>query len=160
MQSLARATTAAALARPGPSSTVVLGRRYLAADSHAHHDEHHDNTQYRPEGFTSAGWRYLIVGAAAVVAFYKWAPAPGEEAYLTRYIKYYMTPAESWEAVNTKHLLLSAEAQAGSLLIAGAKRPLVHRYRYPQMLDHGSPHLQPIGTQVDLSNVVVKGDRE
>ncbi|KZT19904.1 hypothetical protein NEOLEDRAFT_1183005 [Neolentinus lepideus HHB14362 ss-1] len=160
MQSLAR-TRVATLARPSSRSAILAGRRFLASDAHdEHHDEHHDIAPARPEGFTSPGWGYLIALSAAVVAFYKYAPAPGDEAYITRYIKHYTHNAEEWERINIKHLFLSKESQESALLVADARPPVVHRYRYPQMLERASPHLQRVGPQVDLSGVVAKTDKD
>ena len=84
------------------------------------------------QGFASKGWAYTVAAALATVAFYKYAPAPGEANYITRYIEYYQTPRELWERINNHHLAISHDASEAKLLIDDAKRPPIHRYRYPQ----------------------------
>ncbi|KAI0066216.1 hypothetical protein BV25DRAFT_1821125 [Artomyces pyxidatus] len=93
---------------------------------------------YLLQGFTSAGWRYTIVGALAVVAFYKYAPAAGEDNFVTRYIAHYYTPKEVWERINNKHLVMTAEMQENAQVIQGAKRPPIHRFRHPQCVYYRS----------------------
>lgn len=66
------------------------------------------------------------------VGFYKWAPSPGQDVYLTRWLAQYMTPRDFWASLNEKHLLLSQQASDDTILQADAKRPHIHRYRYPQ----------------------------
>lgn len=66
------------------------------------------------------------------VGFYKFAPAPGDDVYLTRWLAYYSTPREVWQALNVKHLALTQEASVGTLLVADAQPPRAHRFRYPQ----------------------------
>lgn len=67
-----------------------------------------------------------------VVAFYKFAPAQGEENRITAAIAEYMKPAEVWERLTIKHLLQTVEVSDNALLIGDAKPAPVHRYRYPQ----------------------------
>ncbi|KDQ57572.1 hypothetical protein JAAARDRAFT_130734 [Jaapia argillacea MUCL 33604] len=157
MQSLARA----ALACPKRPATAIAGRRLASSDSHAHeHHEEHDNTQYPKEDFSSPAWRGVILASLLVAGFYKYAPEPGEDNLLTSYIARYGTPSQVWEKINKQHLYLTQEATETILLFQDAKRPAIHRCRYPQLMEQVSPHLQPVGTSVDMSNVVVKGERE
>ena len=131
-------------------------------------------------GFTTPFWRNTFILSLAVVAFYKYAPAPGEDVYLTRYLAHYGTPSEIWSKINEKHLLMSQKASEVTALQTDAQRPNLHRYRHPQsapssshhlcpvisshfcsrFLDTGSPHLQPVGTSVDMGSVVAKMARE
>ena len=106
------------------------------------------------------------------VGFYKFAPAPGEDAGLTRWLASTATPREVWEYRNAKHLALVQRASADTLLTTDARRPPVHRYRYPQyvrelrfqsrltrlcrIFEQKSPHLVPVGGDVDLTGLVVK----
>ena len=66
------------------------------------------------------------------MAFYKFAPAPGEDNRLTAALAEYTKPSEFWEKLTVKHLLQTVEVSDGALLIGDAKRAPVHRYRYPQ----------------------------
>ena len=86
----------------------------------------------RTTDFSSAGWRYLVLLGLGTAAFYNFAPAPGEDTYLARFIAHYMTPAEVWRNYAEAHLLLSAESAQEALLVADARPPPVHRFRYPQ----------------------------
>src|SRR5260221_4404375 len=95
--------------RPQVACLSRIQRRSLSSDSDSH-DQHHgaeDTSSYPKEGmailfmygtpsysysrlgFTSAGWTYTIIAALGVVGFYKFAPSPGEENYVTRYISHY-----------------------------------------------------------------------
>ncbi|OJT10773.1 hypothetical protein TRAPUB_12715 [Trametes pubescens] len=135
--SLARA--AGAVLRPTQrAGTSLLQRR--AASSHAHdehhHDEHHgeyhDTNVYPPEVFNTPFWRTAVIAAFGVVAFYKFAPAPSDETLIAKYVSRTMTSGEVWKDILFKHLLLSAQGSDETLLIADAKPPVVHRYRFPQ----------------------------
>ncbi|OBZ68131.1 hypothetical protein A0H81_11904 [Grifola frondosa] len=141
------------------ASTYLSQRRAASSDSHDHHhEEYHDNNVYPKEDFLTPFWRNFIIFSAGVVAFYKYAPAPSNDAYLTRWISQYATPAEVLERLGYKHLLLSAEQSVDNLIMADAKRPPVHRYRYPQRFEQYSPHVQPVGIKFDMGDVIVKGD--
>ena len=84
-------------------------------------------------GFTSsAGWTYTLIAALGIVGFYKFAPSPGEDNYVTRYISYYFTPSSSWAATNDRHLELTANLQEAVQISQTGQRPHIHRYRYPQ----------------------------
>ncbi|KAG2059240.1 hypothetical protein BDR06DRAFT_1003848 [Suillus hirtellus] len=137
-------------------SVSLIQRRFASHDSHAH-DEHHDDTHYsREAGFSTPFWRNTVLLSLLAVGFYKWAPSPNQDVYLTRWLAQYTTPSEIWAAINEKHLLLSQQASDNAILQADAKRPNVHRYRYPQILDTGSPHLQPVGRVADMSSTAVR----
>lgn len=73
----------------------------------------------------------LLVGVLAV-GFYKFAPGQGEDVTLTKFISKYATPAETWEAINLDHLAKTQQLSTEMLLMSDAKKPLTHRYRYPQ----------------------------
>lgn len=66
-----------------------------------------------------------------VVGFYKYAPKRDEENQITRFLEHNATPREVWAKLNLQHLLLEAEGQVDTLIVADAKRGPVHRYRYP-----------------------------
>ncbi|KAI0319175.1 hypothetical protein OF83DRAFT_1163084 [Amylostereum chailletii] len=161
--SLSRAALRAA--RPRALVLSQSSRRLASSSVHEHHDEHHhdehhDSTQYPKEGFTSRGWTYSIVAALGIVGFYKFAPTAGEDNFLTRYIAFYYTPVEEWATRNAKHLQLSSELSEAQHVIQGACRPPVRRYRYPQKFELASPFSVPVGTDVDLSDLKVKSDKD
>ena len=84
-------------------------------------------------GFTSsAGWAYTLIAALGIVGFYKFAPSPGEDNYVTRYISYYFTPSSSWADTNDRHLELTVNLQEAVQISQTGQRPHIHRYRYPK----------------------------
>jgi len=82
--------------------------------------------------FTTPFWRNALIVAGVVTAAYKYAPEPGDNIYLTRWIAMYTTPSKEWVEVNTQNTALQAEVADNTRLTASAGRPPVHRYRYPQ----------------------------
>lgn len=87
---------------------------------------------YFLEGFATPFWRNTVLFSILTVGFYKFAPAPGEDVYLTRYIAQFQTPREIWAAINEKHVNAATVAGEELLLQHSATRPRTHRYRYPQ----------------------------
>jgi hypothetical protein len=75
---------------------------------------------------------YGAAFAAGLYVWYKFAPAPGDEPYLTRLVGHYGTPVDVWQNINASHLKLISGASDDALLQKDAKRPVVHRFRYPQ----------------------------
>lgn len=77
-------------------------------------------------------WRNTFFFSVLVTGFYKFAPAPGDDTFLTQYLAQFNTPKETWARINEKHVLDVTTASEQLLLQASAQRPKVHRYRYPQ----------------------------
>ena len=82
--------------------------------------------------FFNKVWLGWTLAGLAAVGWYKYAPDAGEGTYLTDWMSYYSTSSEVWNKINLQHLLMSAEGQMEVLTITDAKRPPVHRYRFPQ----------------------------
>ncbi|KIJ67670.1 hypothetical protein HYDPIDRAFT_107141 [Hydnomerulius pinastri MD-312] len=140
------------------SSATALQRRFASHDSHAH-EQHYDDAHYSPEaGFSTPFWRNTLIISLATVGFYKWAPTPNEDVYLTRWLAYYATPSEVWAKMNEKHLLQSQEVTDNATVQASGTRPGIIRYRYPQSLEQASPYLQPVGGVPEVSRVVARTD--
>ena len=76
-------------------------------------------------------WRNFVLLSLGAVAIYKYAPSPEDSAF-SRMIAHYKTPSDVWRAININNLLVSADSQEKTLVIADAKMPRVHRYRFPQ----------------------------
>ncbi|KAK0212988.1 hypothetical protein DFS33DRAFT_1285785 [Desarmillaria ectypa] len=147
--------TAARLSRATPRR-VILSKIRTYSDSHSHEHHHEeDTTVYPKEGF-GAGWRNAALVSVAVAIAYKLAPSPGEDALLTRWMAERQAPVRQDFERNLNHTILTQEQSNERLLFAEAKRPIIHRYRFPQMLDNGSPFNIPVGLTSDLSNVKVK----
>lgn len=121
---------------PGEESTVE-SRPTPPAASPAH-----------PAGFSAPIWRNGVLGALALVLYYRLVPssavrnADGElevpEHPITKYLAYNMPEAGLWKARNAKHLDLAKEAADDKLLFQEAERPKIRRIRYT-----GSVSLQP-----------------
>lgn len=77
-------------------------------------------------------WRNTVLFSAVAAGFYTFAPAPGEDLYITRYIAQFKTPSDAWAGLNEKHVVSITDECEGQLLQASATRPPTHRYRYPQ----------------------------
>ncbi|KAF5351820.1 hypothetical protein D9756_007373 [Leucocoprinus leucothites] len=136
-----------------------LARRQLTAPwrrwaSTGHGEEH---GSFPKEDFATPFWRNAIIVAGLAAVAYKYAPEPGDNVYLTRWIAMYTTPAAQWLDMNAQNTALRAEVAENTRLTTSAKQPAVHRYRYPQSFEQASPFLVGVGTQADLSDLVVKG---
>ncbi|KAH9040052.1 hypothetical protein EDB85DRAFT_1926835 [Lactarius pseudohatsudake] len=155
------AKTALRAARPRAVHISCTQRRNASSGSHGH-DEHHnaDAASYPKEGFASAGWTYTIIAALGIVGFYKFAPSPEEDNYLTRYISHYFTPSSSWASTNDRHLELTTSLQEAVQISQSGQRPHVHRYRYPHSLEVASAFAVPVGGDPEVSGVKVKGANE
>ncbi|KAH6914131.1 hypothetical protein BKA70DRAFT_1260518 [Coprinopsis sp. MPI-PUGE-AT-0042] len=126
-----------------------------SSSSHHHHTE--GEADYRvPEGFGNTVWRNTVLAGLAIVAFYKYAPEPSENVYLTRWIAMYSRSREDWLNFNAVHTAASQESANQSLLFHDAKAPVLRRYRYPQAIGQASPFLNGVGLGVDTSDLVVK----
>ncbi|KAK7692679.1 hypothetical protein QCA50_004312 [Cerrena zonata] len=158
--SLARASRSVRL--KGLCRPMITSRpaSHHAGEHDHHHDTHSaDSVAFPREDFSSPIWRRFVLAGLLAAGFYKFAPSPNEDNYFTRALAQYQTPSEYWAKLNGKHLALTAEAQTDSLLVASAKPPPVHRYRFPQAFEQYSPHVQAVGTSVDFSDLLVKGDK-
>ena len=129
-------------------------------------------------GFATSTIVKIVVFAGAVAAFYKYAPSASDDNIITRYISRNTTPSEVWEEINHKHAVLEQQQADKSQTLWSAQKPPVHRFRYPQcvqpplrplapmlihlpmqfcrQIDQALPHRQPVGSRVDLSDLVVK----
>ncbi|KZV66896.1 hypothetical protein PENSPDRAFT_584706 [Peniophora sp. CONT] len=142
-----------------PAAVAPATRRQAsgaAHDDHHHHEE--DTTVYPPEGFNSRGWIYTIAGIAGVVAFYKYAPSQDSDNGVKRWIQARLEQAKNLQDRSDEHLALSAANQDGILTIQSARRPSSYRIRHAEMIGSSSPFSVPVGSEVDLSGVRVKGD--
>ncbi|KAG7090836.1 hypothetical protein E1B28_009918 [Marasmius oreades] len=155
---LSKAVRTTLLARPRTTPSLsATGHRH--GSSSTHHDEHrgeHDNTVYPKEGFFSPAWRNGVLVSVLALAAWQYAPEPNDEAYLTRWIMMYKTPKEKWLEMNATHAAQSRVVAEQTKLFDLGVAPPVHRLRFPQIIDQGSPFCNGIGMNVDMSNVKVK----
>ncbi|KAG6820889.1 hypothetical protein H0H93_010233 [Arthromyces matolae] len=152
-----------------PVAASVLRRRAASSSAHDNHHHHDANEQYPREGqsirpstrlrplnagqieFSGPFWRNTVISALLVAAFYKFAPEPTNETYLTRWMALYYTPRERLMQLAVKHTAMSADNSDATVLLGSARQPPVHRYRYPQSFEKSSPFLMPVGEAVDTA---------
>ncbi|KAK4051367.1 hypothetical protein OIV83_002851 [Microbotryomycetes sp. JL201] len=127
---------------------------------------------YPEEGFNAPFWSKLAVAGLAVALVLRLAPAPpeatGEDSqagtgapWITRYITHNLTPAtDLWKKRNERHLELAIEAANDKLLIQEAEQPKIRRLRYLGSFDQASPNLIPVGSQADLTDLVIKHEKD
>ncbi|KAM0789258.1 hypothetical protein ACM66B_000101 [Microbotryomycetes sp. NB124-2] len=128
---------------------------------------------YPEEGFNAPFWTKLAVGGLAVALVLRLAPAPPEATgqddqdqendapWITRYITHNLTPATGlWKQRNERHLELAIEAANDKLLIQEAEKPKIRRLRYLGSFDQASPNGIPVGSQADLTDLVIKHEKD
>ncbi|KAK4057199.1 hypothetical protein OIO90_001694 [Microbotryomycetes sp. JL221] len=128
---------------------------------------------YPEEGFNAPFWTKLAIGGLALALVLRLAPAPPEATgqdedadnnqapWITRYITHNLTPAtDLWKQRNERHLELSIEAANDKLLFQEAEKPKIRRLRYLGSFDQASPNLIPVGSQADLSDLVIKHEKD
>jgi len=139
------------------NTTRPLTALRYASTEHGHeHHEAEDATEYPKERFATSTIVKVVALAGAVAAFYKYAPSASDENIISRYISSKLTPSEVWEKVNFKHTVLEQQQADNSQILWSAQKPQVHRFRYPLEIDQSFPHRQPVGSAVDLNDLVVK----
>lgn len=137
-------TRAAVCTKHLNSSIIAWQQRSTSSIPQAHGSD--DGSQAPLEaGFTTPFWRNALLLSLAAAGFYRWAPTPDQDVYLTKWLAQYATPRDFWTTVNEKQLLRSQQIASNTVLQSVAQRPTKVKYRYPQMLEQGSPHLQPVG---------------
>ncbi|GAA5832877.1 hypothetical protein JCM5353_003738 [Sporobolomyces roseus] len=148
--------TATPLARP---SSIRL------ASSHAHSEP--SSTEHFPqEGFNAPFWRNLSLAAIGLALYLRLAPSASSsdeqsEPWLTRYIAHNLAPsADKFKARNEKHLELAKQAADDKLLFQEAEKPRIKRLRYLGTFDQASPNGIPVGSQADLSGLVIKSEKQ
>ena len=90
------------------------------------------NSTNRSLDFSSPIWRNTLIASLVTVGAYKYAPEPGDDTYLTRWIALYQTPRETWLEINAVHTAKQQEASTYNILLSDARKEPAHRYRYPQ----------------------------
>lgn len=87
-------------------------------------------------GFNTPAWRNtIILGILATVA-YKYAPEPGEENSVTKWIRESATTEERLLDVNAGHSAQQAQVSHINRVAAKARRPLVYRTQNPGCVSH------------------------
>ncbi|THU95496.1 hypothetical protein K435DRAFT_595967, partial [Dendrothele bispora CBS 962.96] len=149
---------ASSLVRQRAIAPAIQHRSASTTSHDDHHDHHHheDTTVYPQERFFSPFWGRMLIIAALGGAAIKYAPERGDDAFFTRWIQMYTTSSEQWIDMNAQHAAQSKEVAERTVLFASASRPPVHRFRFPQNMAGGSPFINSVGSDVDMSDVVAK----
>ncbi|SCV69684.1 BQ2448_1078 [Microbotryum intermedium] len=169
-RSLFRPTTlrTALTARPAPVSALVA-RRFASTHHDGHHVDHNAGDVFPEEGFNAPFYSKIAFAAVAAFVLLRISPATNstpseaqdEKPYMTRYIEHNLTPkVEVFKEYNRRHLEMALGAAQDKLLFQEAERPRVTRMRNPGMFDQASPHAIPVGSQADLSNLVIKSEKD
>ncbi|GAA5826485.1 hypothetical protein JCM11251_002391 [Rhodosporidiobolus azoricus] len=165
MSSLLRSAARPSASASRAARTTLRSRQ---ASSHAHADA--AGEVYPQEGFNAPFWRWLSLAGVGIFVYTRAAPvhlAPTEGAdleeqpWLTRYIAYNLNPtSEKWKARNDKHLELAKQAADDKLLFQEAERSRMRRLRYLGTFDQASPNGIEVGSQADLSDLVIKSEKQ
>ncbi|GAA5896405.1 hypothetical protein JCM6882_001005 [Rhodosporidiobolus microsporus] len=165
MSSLIRSAARPSASAPRAARSTLRSRQ---ASSHAHAES--SSEVYPQEGFNAPFWRWLSLAGVGVFVYSRAAPvhlAPkdgadlDEQPWLTRYIAYNLAPsADKWKARNDKHLELAKEAADDKLLFQEAERSRMRRMRYLGTFDQASPNGIEVGSQADLSDLVIKSEKD
>ncbi|KZS98694.1 hypothetical protein SISNIDRAFT_546597 [Sistotremastrum niveocremeum HHB9708] len=144
-------------------------RRFASSGAdHGHdgHDSHELSTvTYPSETFSTPFWRNIVIGGISAFLLYEYYPSilgtsDDRAPLLTRFIAYYSPDPSKWERINQRHLLHTVDQADDQLIFQEAKKPFIHRYQFTGAFDAGSPNNVPLGTSVDLSDLVVRRDYE
>ncbi|GAA5831652.1 hypothetical protein JCM3766R1_004967 [Sporobolomyces carnicolor] len=152
---LRSAPRARAVARP-----VEQGVRFGSSTTAEHSTEH-----FPQEGFNAPFWRRLSLAAIGIALYLRIAPSSdsdnASEPWLTRYIAYNLAPsADKFKERNEKHLEAAKQLADDKLLFQEAEKPRVKRMRYLGTFDQASPNGIPVGSQADLSGLVIKSEKQ
>ncbi|SCZ89263.1 BZ3500_MvSof-1268-A1-R1_Chr9g10348 [Microbotryum saponariae] len=177
-RSLFRLTTLRTVLVARPTSVSALGARRFASTHHdGHHVDHNAGDVFPEEGkdavfspcFNAPFYSKIAFAAVAAFVLIRMSPATNpttsesqdEKPYITRYIEHNLTPrAGVFKEHNQRHLEMAIAAAEDKLLFQEAERPRVRRMRNPGMFDQASPHAIPVGSQADLSNLVIKSEQD
>ncbi|KDE02437.1 hypothetical protein MVLG_07005 [Microbotryum lychnidis-dioicae p1A1 Lamole] len=169
-RSLFRLTTLRTVLVARPTSVSALGARRFASTHHnGHHVDHNAGDVFPEEGFNASFYSKIAFAAVAAFVLLHLSPATNsttsefqdEKPYITRYIEHNLTPrAGAFKEHNQRHLEMAIAAAEDKLLFQEAERPRVRRMRNTGMFDQASPHAIPVGSQADLSNLVIKSEQD
>ncbi|CAG8485625.1 8191_t:CDS:2 [Ambispora leptoticha] len=146
-------------------SSVASNIRKYASASHDDNDEHstEETAKFPKEpGFNTPFWRNSLFVVILGFAWYhvdKYITKNGLERHpITALVESWITP----EPVNRRiqiESMLKMEAHAKERLeVQELEKPLIRRIRYPEAFDIKSPYNVIPGTEVDLSDLVIRKD--
>ncbi|GAA5900104.1 hypothetical protein JCM8208_002015 [Rhodotorula glutinis] len=159
-------------ARPAVRPAALQRPVARLASTTAAHDPHAGPAEHYPqEGFNAPFWRRLSLAALALAIYLRAAPddladqvehlAEQKLPWVTRYIEHNLSPdADKFKERNDRHLELAKQAADDKLLFQEAERPRVRRMRYLGTFDQASPNGIEVGSQADLSGLVIKAEKD
>ncbi|KAF0348038.1 NADH-ubiquinone oxidoreductase subunit [Gigaspora margarita] len=116
------------------------------------------------EGFGTKAWRNTLLVCLAGFAWYhldRYLTKNGELKHpITEIIESLMTPDSEWRRINVHNAKTANIIANDRLLFGEAKRPPIHRLMHPDCFERTSPFLIEPGTDVDLSDLVIKTDHD
>jgi len=154
--SVARRSLAAGSSR----TCAVVGARQVSSE--VHHDEHHSDSDHPtgPETLFTPFWRNAIIGGVLAYGLLSTVPAPSESnkdgGAISKFITKHIADPQEWMTKNEIHTIAAERTAHGRLISQTAQRPSIYRYKFPSIMESHSPHLVPVGTNVDVSRVTVR----
>lgn len=82
--------------------------------------------------FISRFWMRNAIVAVLGYSYYKYAPSPSSDSYLTRWLAATTPSKDHWLAKDAEHTAGSLALSQEHMLFSDAKPRPVHRYRHPQ----------------------------
>lgn len=98
------------------------------------HPPAHCSHTYYVTAFFNAFWAKVVAGSAAVALAYKFAPAPGKDVYLTRWIDMYSPDVQQNLDYNLTNALLARQNADERLTYTHSRRPQILRMQAPQFV--------------------------
>ncbi|RHZ88517.1 hypothetical protein Glove_22g119 [Diversispora epigaea] len=118
------------------------------------------NQEIRKEGFGAPIWRNSLIVCLVGFAWYhldKYITKSGENKHpITELIESWMTPDAEWRRITLNNLAYKTKTAEDTMLMLEARPPPMYRLRYPEQFESMNPFLIEPGTDVDLSDLVVK----
>ncbi|GAA5881409.1 hypothetical protein JCM1840_007559 [Sporobolomyces johnsonii] len=162
-RALRTSTLLARSARPTAAPRAAVRPAARPASTHAHPEPSTD--VFPQEGFNAPLWRNLSLAAIGLAIYLRVAPSSSSDAepsepWLTRYIAHNLAPsADKYRERNNHHLELAKQAADDKLLFQDAERQRIRRMKYLGSFGQASPNLIPVGSQADLSDLVIKSEK-
>jgi hypothetical protein len=147
--------TAARAARTARTNLPRQQRRYA-------HDSHHHGPQEPVNEHFGMGFYLPLSMIPAGYALYK-ASEPdehGNKPTLTRWMAKYIDMQDEWQRINDLHVRLVEEAGRDRQLFLHAQGSETVELQFPDQFNVGSPYNVSAGSQVDLTKVIQKYQRE
>ncbi|BGP25254.1 NADH-ubiquinone oxidoreductase [Rhodotorula toruloides] len=157
-------------ARRAPARRVQQLASRRPASTHAHSAA--ETEYYPPETFNKPFWRNLSLIAVGTFLYSRYAPDDAlqkvEDAvdertpnWLSRYLSHnFGVDGSQYKERNDEHIQLVKKQADAKLLTQSATKPVMNRIRYVGSFEQASPYNIEIGSQADLSDLIVKSAKD